>query len=131
MNRMKTLQVFYKERKVGTLAQGSDHRIAFEYDPDWIRDGFSISPLSLPLRPGVFLPKRYDPFDGLFGVFADSLPDGWGAACDGSDAPEKRRGSGKLERAGTLVDRWKRGDGRFGVSSGNGAGRRKWHAGFR
>lgn len=25
----------------------------------------------------VFLPK-VDPFEGLFGVFADSLPDGWG-----------------------------------------------------
>lgn len=24
------------------------------------------------------LPRKYDPFDGLFGVFADSLPDGWG-----------------------------------------------------
>lgn len=34
--------------------------------------------LSLPLQSGVFMPKRYDPFDGLFGVFSDSLPDGWG-----------------------------------------------------
>lgn len=24
------------------------------------------------------MPKKYDPFDGLFGVFSDSLPDGWG-----------------------------------------------------
>lgn len=66
------------ERKVGTLAVTPDFLVAFEYDPDWIRDGFSISPLSLPLHGGVFLPKKYDPFDGLFGVFADSLPDGWG-----------------------------------------------------
>ncbi len=40
-------------------------------------DGFSISPFSLPLTQRVFIPKA-DPFEGLFGVFADSLPDGWG-----------------------------------------------------
>ena len=40
-------------------------------------DGFSISPLSLPLEKKVFMPK-IDPFEGIFGVFADSLPDGWG-----------------------------------------------------
>lgn len=38
---------------------------------------FSISPFSLPLAKKVFMPK-IDPFEGLFGVFADSLPDGWG-----------------------------------------------------
>ena len=50
---------------------------AFEYDNEWLRDGFSISPFSLPLVKKVFIPK-IDPFEGLFGVFADSLPDGWG-----------------------------------------------------
>ena len=38
---------------------------------------FSISPFSLPLQKKIVLPK-YEPFDGLYGVFADSLPDGWG-----------------------------------------------------
>ena len=38
--------------------------------------GFSISPFSLSLTPGVKIAKM-DPFNGLFGVFADSLPDGW------------------------------------------------------
>ena len=50
---------------------------AFEYDSDWLAEGFSISPFSLPLEKKVFMPK-IDPFEGLFGVFADSLPDGWG-----------------------------------------------------
>ncbi len=50
---------------------------AFEYDKDWLADGFSISPFSLPLEKKVFMPKL-DPFEGIFGVFADSLPDGWG-----------------------------------------------------
>ncbi|MFO3714453.1 HipA N-terminal domain-containing protein [Oribacterium sp. P9] len=39
--------------------------------------GFSISPFSLPLKRQVFIPSK-DHFDGLFGVFADSLPDNWG-----------------------------------------------------
>ena len=37
----------------------------------------SRKPFSLPLIKKVFIPK-YDPFGGLFGVFNDSLPDGWG-----------------------------------------------------
>lgn len=49
----------------------------FEYSKEWLAEGFSISPFSLPLEKKVFIPKM-DPFDGLFGVFADSLPDGWG-----------------------------------------------------
>ena len=51
--------------------------VAFEYDSNWITNGFSISPFSLPLKKQVFIP-RIDPFDGLYGVFSDSLPDGWG-----------------------------------------------------
>lgn len=74
----KMLTVMMGDRKVGTLAKTPDHLAAFEYDADWLRDGFSISPISLPLQKGVFVPKGYDPFEGLFGVFADSLPDGWG-----------------------------------------------------
>lgn len=50
---------------------------AFEYDREWLADGFAISPFSLPLEQKVFIPKQ-EPFDGIFGVFADSLPDGWG-----------------------------------------------------
>ncbi len=72
------LSVFLGKKKVGTLASTANHLTAFEYDADWIRNGYSISPLSLPLRKEVFLPKGYEPFEGTFGVFADSLPDGWG-----------------------------------------------------
>ena len=50
---------------------------AFEYSAEWLQSGFSISPYSLPLEPGIRIAKA-DPFDGLFGIFADSLPDGWG-----------------------------------------------------
>jgi serine/threonine-protein kinase HipA len=65
------------DKKVGRLALSPDHLCLFEYDRDWIRSGFSISPFYLPLKSGVFI-SRPDPFNGLFGVFNDCLPDGWG-----------------------------------------------------
>ena len=77
MDNYKYLKVFYNDILVGTLAKTPDRVFAFEYDSDWLNNGFSISPFSLPLIKKVFIPK-YDPFGGLFGVFNDSLPDGWG-----------------------------------------------------
>lgn len=77
MNGIDKLMVRYHDRTVGTLAETRDGKGAFQYDKEWLMDGFSISPFSLPLSEKVFLPKT-DVFDGLFGVFADSLPDGWG-----------------------------------------------------
>lgn len=80
MNKGKVLDVYYKNRHVGTLAETADRRIAFQYDREWIRTGFSISPISLPLSNEVFVPgeKSTERFGGLFGIFADSLPDSWG-----------------------------------------------------
>ena len=77
MIRVNKLDVFYHERKVGTMALHKNIYAAFEYDSEWLLDGFSISPFSLPLEKKVFIPK-IDPFDGIFGAFNDSLPDGWG-----------------------------------------------------
>ncbi|MBP3820318.1 type II toxin-antitoxin system HipA family toxin [bacterium] len=77
MDNYKYLKVFYNDRLVGTLAKTPDRLVAFEYDANWLNNGFSISPFSLPLQKKVYLPQ-YEPFDGLFGVFNDSLPDGWG-----------------------------------------------------
>lgn len=78
MKESKIIEAFAEGRKVGTLVQARDYRVAFEYTDEWLEEGFSISPFSLPLRKEVFMPKSYEPFEGLFGVFADSLPDGWG-----------------------------------------------------
>ena len=77
MDKLNKVEVFYHDRKVGTLALYERMHATFEYDSTWLSEGFSISPISLPLKPGVFIPK-IDPFEGLFGVFSDSLPDGWG-----------------------------------------------------
>ena len=77
---MKTdkLMVKYHDRTVGTLTLTPDDRLcAFEYDSTWLSDGFSISPLELPLKAGLFIAK-HQPFHGNFGIFEDSLPDGYG-----------------------------------------------------
>jgi len=78
MNKIKALQVFYNDKKVGTLALMKNNIVAFEYDNEWLNNGFSISPYSLPLKKQVFIPKINSFFDGMYGVFFDSLPDGWG-----------------------------------------------------
>ncbi|MEG0519350.1 MAG: type II toxin-antitoxin system HipA family toxin, partial [Bacteroidales bacterium] len=49
----------------------------FQYDKNWVVNGFSISPLDLPLKPDLFIAKP-EPFWGGFGIFEDSLPDGYG-----------------------------------------------------
>lgn len=71
------LIVKYNEKIVGYLVDLSDGRIAFQYDEEWQKTGFSISPLSLKLTNEVYINKK-DYFKGLYGVFNDSLPDGWG-----------------------------------------------------
>lgn len=51
--------------------------IYFQYDEEFLQSNLEISPIRLPLQRGVIeLPA--DPFEGLAGVFNDSLPDGWG-----------------------------------------------------
>lgn len=77
METVDKLDVYYQGEKVGTMAPYQRYRTAFEYSEKWLHSGFSISPFSLPLQPGVKIAKP-EPFDGLFGIFADSLPDGWG-----------------------------------------------------
>lgn len=61
---------------VGRLA-AKERRIYFEYDASFLARGIELSPFHLPLRSGVHEEKKYL-FDGLFGLFHDSLPDGWG-----------------------------------------------------
>jgi len=74
---LQSVSVTYHGRKVGTLFAGSKQNCLFEYDRDWLIDGFSISPLKLPLKAGI-MTADYVPFNGNFGVFEDSLPGGYG-----------------------------------------------------
>lgn len=52
-------------------------QIWFEYDPSFILNRLELSPLKLPLKLGPILCEDRI-FEGLFGLFNDSLPDGWG-----------------------------------------------------
>ena len=63
-------------RPVGRLLD-ADRRIYFQYDPGFLASGLELSPFKLPLRPGVF-DQGAPEFRGLYGLFYDSLPDGWG-----------------------------------------------------
>ncbi len=77
LHTLRRLNVMFEDQLVGTLALSKDGLTAFEYSDNWLINGFSLNPLSLPLEKRVFIPK-HEPFDGLFGVFNESLPDGWG-----------------------------------------------------
>ncbi|MEX0893810.1 MAG: HipA N-terminal domain-containing protein, partial [Gemmatimonadota bacterium] len=61
---------------VGTLAE-QERRIYFEYDAAFLDAPLPISPFKLSVRPGLFEHSERD-FAEVFGVFNDSLPDGWG-----------------------------------------------------
>lgn len=78
MQNVNSLEVFYRDKKVGTLALASDNPYTyFSYDAKWLREGFSLSPFLLPLKDGVFHADKPYLF-GLFGPFYDCLPDSWG-----------------------------------------------------
>ncbi len=70
------LNTYGIRRELGLLYE-KENRIFFEYSKEFLETGFQISPFKLPLKTGVFEEKTHV-FDGLFGVFNDSLPDGWG-----------------------------------------------------
>ncbi len=65
----------YKQ-KLGTLAI-KNRKIYFEYDSVFIKTGIEISPYKLPLKADLQVCDE-SLFDGLWGVFDDSLADGWG-----------------------------------------------------
>ncbi len=68
---------FGKQRyEVGELAH-SRNKIYFKFYPEFIRKDLEISPFKMPLSNGI-LSADPEPFENLFGLFNDSLPDGWG-----------------------------------------------------
>lgn len=75
------LNVSYQGERVGQLAEASvkgRRCIFFEYDPAFLRRGIELSPLNLPLRPGLITREGTQPSDKLPGLFEDSIPDRWG-----------------------------------------------------
>ena len=65
-----------KEIDLGELVRDNT-KIYFKYYPGFIDAGLNVSPFRLPLSEQIFSVDT-DMFDGLFGLFNDSLPDGWG-----------------------------------------------------
>ncbi len=67
------------ERIIGQLAEVGVRRreVAFEYDPAFLQDPLWLSPFKLPPKPGL-VQHRDLAFGPIFGLFDDSLPDGWG-----------------------------------------------------
>lgn len=78
MKRITSIIVKYHNQKVGTLSITPDNtQCVFQYDRNWVAEGFSISPLQLPLDNNLNI-APLTPFDGNFGIFEDSLPDNYG-----------------------------------------------------
>ena len=71
-----SIQLNEEEIAVGELASDAKN-IYFKFYTDFIKRGLEISPIKLKLNNLI---NKADPipFEGLFGVFSDSLPDGWG-----------------------------------------------------
>ncbi len=62
--------------EVGELVQNG-RQIHFKYYPSFLQYKLNISPIKIPTAEKVYT-AEWKPFDGLYGVFNDSLPDGWG-----------------------------------------------------
>lgn len=80
MENKKKIEVFIRfseeDLPVGQLVQDGKV-VLFKYHSDYLRDGFGISPKKIHFDDSVQT-SSFSPFQGLFGVFADSLPDAWG-----------------------------------------------------
>lgn len=72
------VRIYYKPMGnrifVGSIAL--KNRNLFEYAARFIETGLNLSLFKLPLKSGVIAGDDFT-LDGLFGVFNDSMPDGW------------------------------------------------------
>ena len=77
MNKLNVMYNGWGERwPLGVLAEFG-HRSLFEYSPEALRQGLELSPFRLALRQPAY--EGSEPFlEGLPGLIADALPDGWG-----------------------------------------------------
>jgi len=92
-NNVEAIEVRLYGKTVGAIAPDSRSKpyYAFEYAPSWLRDGYSISPLHLPLIPDIFT------FDNLAestwhrlpAAIADALPDQFGNSLINAKLAEK------------------------------------------
>lgn len=80
MNNLTKIKAFlnldYSKQEIGEMVLDKN-RIYFKYNADFIDSNLEISPFKMKLSNTILFPKETH-FDGLFGVFSDSIPDGWG-----------------------------------------------------
>ena len=78
-----TAEVYLWGTRIGIIHQEVSKAYAsFEYDKDFVNSGIEVSPLRMPLGRNVyeFPALAGDPFYGMPGLVADSLPDRFGNA---------------------------------------------------
>lgn len=77
MKHVTHLSVLLAGQLVGMLVQSPHAGIGFAYDERWLQQGFDLAPGSaLRFQAGLQI-IRDRTFEGLPGVFNDSIPDGW------------------------------------------------------
>ena len=81
---VRAIKVTLWGKMVGAIVPYTPGYYAFEYDRKFLSSSLDIAPLKMPLKNGVgpyvFTEFGHNAFMGLPGVFADSLPDGFGNA---------------------------------------------------
>jgi serine/threonine-protein kinase HipA len=78
---VETIDVFLYGNMVGSIARHPQRSVySFEYDPGWLRNGVSISPIFLPLKSGeqYFPALSTEVYHRLPAAIADALPDRFG-----------------------------------------------------
>lgn len=76
MKHVEQLKVLFAGEPVGLLAL-HQRQYWFQYDTHWLQHGFNLAPQAMVFDNAPQLAKL-PVFQGLHGVFYDSLPDGWG-----------------------------------------------------
>lgn len=78
-----TAEVYLWGTRIGIIHQDVTKPYAsFEYDTDFLNSGIEVSPLWMPLAKNIyeFPALAGEPFYGMPGLVADSLPDKFGNA---------------------------------------------------
>lgn len=78
MKNVTSVEVLLAGTRVGELVSVPRRGTFFAYDEQWLATGFNLSPLNMELKSAPQAAPDLSLFGGLMGVFADSLPDGWG-----------------------------------------------------
>lgn len=76
-----TAEVYLWGTRIGIIHQDNTKSYAsFEYDRDFLNSGIEVAPLRMPLSSNIYeFPSLIgDPFYGMPGLVADSLPDRFG-----------------------------------------------------